>query len=197
MYPLAKRAFDAVASVLGLVALSPVLVGCALAVKLGSPGPVFFRHTRVGRGGKEFQLIKFRSMTHGVKGMQVTSSTDARITPVGRVLRKYKLDELPQLLNVLFGDMSLVGPRPEVAKYVELFPVEYASILRVRPGVTDLAAIEYRDEEQLLARAADPERTYVAEVLPAKIRLYFRYIEQQSFTNDLKIILRTVYAVLR
>lgn len=197
IYPLAKRTFDAAASAIGLVVLSPVLVGCALAVRLGSPGPVLFRHPRVGLGGRTFQLVKFRSMTHGVKGAQITSATDVRITPVGQVLRKYKLDELPQLINVLRGDMSLVGPRPEVTRYVELFPEAYARILTVRPGITDLAAIEYRDEEQLLARASDPERVYVSEVLPAKIQLYFQYLEHQSFLTDLTIIFRTLYAVIK
>lgn len=197
LYVTAKRGFDVMASFAGLLLLGPLLAGCAMAVKLSSPGPAFFRHQRVGRGGRMFQLVKLRSMTSGATGAQVTSATDARITPVGRMLRKYKLDELPQLFNVLRGDMSLVGPRPEVWKYVELFPEAYARILTVRPGITDLAAIEYRDEEQLLARASDPEQTYVSEVLPAKIQLYFRYLERQSFLTDLTIIFRTLYAVIR
>jgi len=197
IYPLAKRSFDLAASVAGLLVLSPVMLGCAVAVGLSSPGPILFKHARVGLGGRSFKLFKFRSMAHGAKGAQVTSATDSRITPAGQVLRRYKLDELPQLFNVLRGDMSLVGPRPEVARYVEMFPEAYAKILTVRPGITDYAAIEYRDEEGLLARSSDPEATYVSEVLPAKIRLYFRYLEQQSFLTDLRLILRTIAAVLR
>ncbi len=197
IYPAAKRAFDVAASASGLLALSPVLAACAVAVKLSSPGPALFRQSRVGRGGRPFELLKFRSMTHGAKGAAVTSTGDARITSAGRVLRKYKLDELPQLLNVVRGDMSLVGPRPEVSRYVERFPEAYAKILTVRPGITDLAAIAYRNEEELLARADDPEQTYVTEVLPAKIELYFRYLETRSFTTDLAIILRTLRAVVR
>lgn len=196
-YPAAKRSFDLVASAGGLVLLSPVLLGCALAVKASSPGPVLFRQERMGRGFRPFQLLKFRSMTHGSAGAQVTSAGDRRITPVGRLLRKLKLDELPQLVNVLRGDMSLVGPRPEVRKYVEPFRADYVRILEVRPGITDFAAIEYRDEEAILARSADPERAYVEEVLPAKIRLYYKYLDQRSFLVDLALIFRTLGAILR
>jgi lipopolysaccharide/colanic/teichoic acid biosynthesis glycosyltransferase len=197
MYATAKRAFDVVAAAGGLVVLGPVLLLCAVAVKAGSPGPVLFRQERMGRGFRPFQLLKFRSMTHGAAGAQVTSAGDARITPIGRLLRKTKLDELPQLVNVLRGDMSLVGPRPEVRRYVEAFRAEYARILEVRPGITDFAAIEYRDEEAILARSPDPERAYVEEVLPAKIRLYFRYLEERSFATDLSLIFRTLGAILR
>jgi lipopolysaccharide/colanic/teichoic acid biosynthesis glycosyltransferase len=180
IYPASKRAFDVVASGLGLIGLAPVLGACALAVKMSSPGPVLFGHERVGLAGRRFKVLKFRSMT-----------------PIGRVLRRYKLDELPQLINVLRGDMSLVGPRPEVARYVERYPDAYARILQVRPGITDLAAIEYRDEEQLLAAATDPEQVYVSEILPAKIRLYDAYLEQRSLLMDAKILMRTLAAVIR
>lgn len=197
LYPAAKRTFDVVASALGLLVLSPALAACAIAVKATSPGPILFRQERMGRAFRPFNLIKFRSMTTGAAGAQVTSAGDRRITPVGRVLRKYKLDELPQLLNVLRGDMSLVGPRPEVRRYVEAFRADYARVLEVRPGITDFAAIEYRDEEEVLARSEDPERAYVDEVLPAKIRLYFKYLEARSFMTDLSLIFRTLGAIFR
>lgn len=196
-YPLAKRALDVFASAAGLVLLSPALLACAVAVRLSSPGPVLFRHTRVGRHGRPFELLKFRTMAAGAVGAQVTSAGDPRITPAGRVLRKYKLDELPQLVNVLRGDMSLVGPRPEVRRYVDCYPERYARILELRPGITDFAAIEYRDEEQVLARSAEPERAYVQEVLPAKMELYEKYLAEQSIGTDLRLILRTLRAIVR
>ena len=196
-YPAAKRALDIVASALGLLVLGPVMAICALAVKASSQGPVLFRHRRVGRRGRTFELLKFRTMADRAAGAQITSAGDPRITRVGRVLRRYKLDELPQLMNVLRGDMSLVGPRPEVKRYVDLFPREYERILEVRPGITDFAAIEYRDEEQILARSADPERAYVEEILPAKIRLYERYLAEASFATDVRLIFRTIGAILR
>ncbi len=197
IYPLAKRALDLSASAAGLLVLSPLLLLCSLVVKATSPGPVLFRHRRVGRLGRPFDLLKFRTMLDRASGLQVTSAGDPRITRVGRVLRRYKLDELPQLVNVLRGDMSLVGPRPEVPRYVAQFKREYDRILQVRPGITDFAAIEYRDEEQILARSADPERTYIEEVLPAKIRLYDRYLAEASLATDVRLICRTIGAVLR
>lgn len=197
IYPTAKRLLDVVASGVGLVCLAPALAACALAVKVGSPGPVFFLHERVGQRGRRFRLVKFRSMTHGAAGAQVTAASDLRITPVGRLLRKYKLDELPQLWNVFVGEMSLVGPRPEVARYVELFRADYERILTVRPGITDFAAIEYRHEEELLAASADPERAYVTEVLPAKIALYNRYLDTMSLSTDLRLIAETLRAVVK
>lgn len=197
LYPIAKRSADVLVSLTGMVVLAPVLAGVAVAVVADSPGPVLFRHERVGRRGKKFRLLKFRSMTHGSSGSQVTAAGDARVTRVGRLLRRTKLDELPQLWNVLVGDMSLVGPRPEVERYVTLFARDYEDILQVRPGITDYAAIEYRDEEGLLAAAADPEREYVQVVLPAKIALYRRYLVERSLRTDLNIIARTLLAVLR
>jgi len=196
-YLLAKRAIDLVASALGLLVLVPVMTAVAVAVKSTSPGPVLFRQTRVGRAGRHFTILKFRSMRDRAKGMDITASDDARITRVGRVLRRYKLDELPQLWNVLAGDMSLVGPRPEVERYVKLFEKEYARILTIRPGITDFAALEYRDEESLLASSPDPERTYQEIVLPAKIRLYSRYLDEMSLGTDLLLILRTIGVLLK
>lgn len=197
IYAAAKRTFDVLAAAGGLAVLGPLLLLCAVAVKVTSPGPVLFRQERMGVGFRPFRLLKFRSMTHGARGAQVTSAGDARITPVGRILRKTKLDELPQLVNVLVGEMSLVGPRPEVRRYVEAFRDDYARILAVRPGITDFAAIEYRDEERILAASADPERAYLDEVLPAKIRLYNKYLERRSFLTDLTLIFRTLGAIVR
>jgi lipopolysaccharide/colanic/teichoic acid biosynthesis glycosyltransferase len=184
-----KRAFDIGASLVGLAATAPVLVATAALVKLSSPGPVIFRQTRVGRGGKSFQLLKFRT--------QVTVDRDPRITAVGRVLRKTKLDELPELLNVLRGDLSLVGPRPEVPKYVAMYPdAERAFLQRFQPGITDPATIRFRNEEDVLAGSADPEATYVEEILPAKLRMYREYLEGATVASDLRVIAETAIVVL-
>jgi lipopolysaccharide/colanic/teichoic acid biosynthesis glycosyltransferase len=196
-YEVAKRLLDATAALVGLALLSPLLALLALAVRLDSPGPVLFRHERVGRGGRPFHLLKFRSMAHRSSGAQVTVAGDARVTPVGSLLRRTKLDELPQLWNVLVGDMSLVGPRPEVERYVRAFPEAYRQILAVRPGITDYAAIEYRHEEAILAAAADPEAEYLGVVLPAKIALYQRYLAERSMRTDLAILAQTVLAIFR
>ncbi len=196
-YVFFKRLTDITASLSGLAVLSPVLITVAIAVKLDSPGPALFKHERIGRRGRRFSLLKFRSMTHGARGREVTVAGDARVTRVGRILRRSKIDELPQLWNVLVGDMSLVGPRPEVPRYVELFAEDYRDILEVRPGITDFAAIEYRDEERILAASADPEAEYRQVVLPAKIALYRRYLAERSYWTDLTLIARTVAAVLR
>ncbi len=196
-YAAAKRAMDIVGATAGLFALSPLLAAAAAAVKLTSPGPALFRQTRVGLGGRPFQILKLRSMRVDASGPSVTRGGDARVTAIGRVLRRTKLDELPQLWNVLVGDMSLVGPRPEVPRYVERFPDAYARILTIRPGITDYAALEYRDEEAVLASAPDLESAYVDVVLPAKIRLYERYLQEMSLGTDLKLLARTAAAVLR
>ncbi len=196
-YLLAKRALDVVLAAGGLVALSPVLAAAALAVKLDSPGPVLFRQERLGRAGRPFRILKFRSMRSGSAGLAVTAGGDPRITRTGALLRKTKLDELPQLWNVLGGEMSLVGPRPEVERYAALFPDAYAKVLGVRPGLTDFAAVEYRDEEKVLAGAADPEKAYLEEVLPKKMALYRRYLDEMSLATDLKLILQTLAALFR
>jgi lipopolysaccharide/colanic/teichoic acid biosynthesis glycosyltransferase len=193
-----KRAWDIVAAGLGLVLLSPLFVVAAILVKLTSPGPVLFRQERVGLGGRPFLILKIRSMVRDapLKGGPITFGDDCRITPIGRVLRKTKFDELPQLINVLKGDMSLVGPRPEVPRYVEMFRDDYAEILRVRPGMTDLASIRYVNEAALLGSAANPEEEYVGRVLPEKIRLAKEYVRRQSFALDLSIIVGTVICLL-
>lgn len=189
-----KRGFDILFSASVLLALAPLLFAIALVVKLDSPGPVFFRQVRVGRGGREFRIFKFRTMRTDAPrlGPQITVGADPRITRTGHFLRKYKLDEFPQFMNVLIGDMSVVGPRPEVPRYVALYPERTRElVLSVRPGITDLASIEYRDENELLGRAADPERTYVEEVMPAKLSYCERYVRERSFGGDLAIIART------
>ena len=188
-----KRAFDVVASALGLLLLSPLLLVLALWVKLDSPGPVFFRQERVGRHGQPFRIIKFRSMRVDHDGPQITVGDDARITRSGRFIRACKFDELPQLINVLLGDMSLVGPRPEVPRYVALYPPEVRDeVLSVRPGITDWASVQYRSESSLLAASSDPEVAYTTVILPAKLALYQQYVRQRSFWLDCRIICMTL-----
>lgn len=195
---LIKRLFDLVASAAGLLLLAPVFLVIAIAIKRESPGPVFFRQERVGLGGRTFRIHKFRTMVVSGEGRGplITVGADRRITSSGAFLRKYKLDELAQLIDVFVGEMSLVGPRPEVPKYVALYPADVrAIVLSVRPGITDLASIEYRDENALLGNSKDAERTYVEEVMPAKLRYCVDYVRTRSFGLDLRIICRTVLAV--
>jgi lipopolysaccharide/colanic/teichoic acid biosynthesis glycosyltransferase len=192
-----KRAFDVGAAVAGLLVATPVLVATAVLVKLSSSGPVFFAQQRVGRNGRHFRIFKFRSMRVDQPGALVTASSDPRVTSVGRVLRRTKLDELPQLFNVLRGDLSLVGPRPEVPRYVALYSESDRLFLQsVRPGITDPATIRFRNEEQILASSADPERTYVEEVLPSKVRLYREYLERASFLSDIRVLSETLQVVV-
>jgi len=195
---MSKRLFDLVCASLGLLVLAPVLLLMALAIKLDSPGPVFFRQERVGRFGQPFRIHKFRTMRHDPagQGLQITVGADRRITRVGGLLRRTKLDELPQLIDVWLGTMSLVGPRPEVPRYVAHYPVELRDkVLSVRPGITDIASIEYRDESQVLAQAADPEQAYIQQVLPHKLALAASYVDQASVWLDIKLILRTIAAI--
>jgi len=189
-----KRAFDIIIAASGLLILSPLFLLAAASIKVSSPGPVFFRQRRVGRGFRPFSIYKFRTMTHDAqaRGPLITVGSDPRITPVGRFLRKTKFDELPQLVNVLKGDMSLVGPRPEIRQYVELFRRDYEEILKIRPGITDLASLKYRDEAAILSKACDPENEYRLKVLPEKIRLAKDYIRQSSLLFDLQLVLRTL-----
>jgi lipopolysaccharide/colanic/teichoic acid biosynthesis glycosyltransferase len=192
-----KRGFDLLAAGVGLVVLSPLLLLAAVAVRLDSRGPVLFVQRRVGRNFVPFNILKFRTMVVDAdrRGGQITSGNDARITRVGHWLRKLKIDELPQLINVVRGDMSLVGPRPEVPKYVERFRDDYATVLAVRPGLTDEASIKYRDEAAVLAGSDDPERAYVEQVLPDKIALAKDYVRQGSFAGDLRLILQTLLRI--
>ena len=189
-----KRLFDVIFSLAGVVLLFPVLLLVALLVKLDSKGPVFFRQERIGQGFKPFIIVKFRTMVTDAcrKGPLVTSGGDRRITKIGKFLRRTKIDELPQLLNVLKGDMSLVGPRPEVAKYVEIFSDDFREVLKVRPGITDFAALEYSDEEEILKKYADPEEGYIREILPAKIKLYKKYLRERGLLTDIKLIVLTL-----
>jgi lipopolysaccharide/colanic/teichoic acid biosynthesis glycosyltransferase len=192
---LAKRAFDLLLAGFGLVLLSPLLLVIAVAIRLDSPGPVFYRQVRIGRHGVPFRIHKFRTMRHDAQhaGPQITVGADARITRVGAFLRRSKLDELAQLVDVLQGTMSMVGPRPEVPRYVALYPAELREVvLSVRPGLTDLASIEFRDEAALLARARDAEREYVEVVMPRKLALAARYVRSASLALDVTILWRTL-----
>lgn len=192
-----KRLFDVIFSLFALIVLSPVFATAAVLIKLDSKGPVFFLQERVGRNFRPFTIYKFRSMKAdgGIKSALITVGGDERITKVGHLLRKYKIDELPQLLNVLKGDMSLVGPRPEVSQYVRLFKGEYRELLRMRPGITDPASIRFSEEERVLATAADWEKDYTKRILPEKIRLSLRYVEEHSLLMDLKLIIRTFFRI--
>ncbi len=193
-----KRLFDLFAAAAALLFLSPLFLLIALAVGLSSKGGVFYRQRRIGLQGRPFRLIKFRSMYADAdrRGL-LTIGDDRRITPVGRFLRRYKLDELPQLWNVLKGDMSLVGPRPEVPRYVEHYDERQRKVLDVRPGLTDYASLYYIDEAKVLARSEDPEKAYLEEVLPHKLELALHYVENRSFSEDLKIIFKTLGKLLR
>ncbi len=199
VYCALKRALDVLAAGLGLVLLSPLFLVAALAVRSDSRGPVFFIQERVGRNFVPFGILKFRTMVADAdrRGGQITSGNDSRITRSGRWLRRTKIDELPQLINVVRGDMSLVGPRPEVPKYVAMFRDDYATILTVRPGLTDPASIKYRDEAAVLAASDDAERLYVERVLPDKIALARDYVQRASLTGDLLLIVQTLLRIGR
>ena len=190
-----KRVFDVVLATIGLIVLFPFLLIISMWIKVSSKGPLFYTQKRVGLNFKEFDIYKFRSMVVNAQGPSVTSADDPRITKIGRFLRRSKIDELPQLLNVLKGDMSLVGPRPEVMKFVDTKRDAYKKVLRVRPGITDNAAIAFRDEEKIMSQYEDKEKAYVDIVLPQKIALYYKYVESVSFTNDIKLILQTLKVI--
>jgi lipopolysaccharide/colanic/teichoic acid biosynthesis glycosyltransferase len=193
------RAFDAVASLGGIIVLSPLLLLTGIAVKVSSKGPVLYSQERVGRNQKLFRIHKFRTMVQGADkmGTLVTVSNDKRITKVGRILRRTKLDELPQLFNVLFGDMALVGPRPEVKRYVDHYDENALQLLRLRPGVTDLASIEYSQESDLLDSSEDVEKTYIEEIMPEKHALNYTYIREMSLLNNIKVMLKTLGKLLK
>jgi lipopolysaccharide/colanic/teichoic acid biosynthesis glycosyltransferase len=198
MPPVAQRLFDLIGAAVGLLVLAPLMLGIALWIKLDSRGPVFFRQQRVGRGGAPFRIHKFRTMSADApaRGPELTVGADPRITRAGGFLRAAKLDELPQLLDVLAGTMSLVGPRPEVPRYVALYPAALREkVLSVRPGITDPASIAYRDESVLLAAAGDPERVYVEQVMPAKLRHAAEYVDRRSLLGDLRVIGATLRAL--
>jgi len=193
-----KRIFDIVFSCLGLIFLAPVLVVLAIIIKLDSKGPVLFIQPRVGLNNKDFNIFKFRTMQmeSDKKGLLTLGNKDSRITKVGYFLRRYKIDEFPQLLNIVIGDMSFVGPRPELRKYVNYYPQEDLSVLSVRPGITGLASIEFRNEVELLKAAKDPENYFIESIIPEKLKLNKLYIEKRSFWFDLKLIIITIFRVL-
>lgn len=194
-----KRLFDIFFSFIGLVALLPFLLIIGLFIILDSKGGIFYKQVRVGLNGKDFHLFKFRSMRTDAdkKGLLTVGGRDNRITRVGYFIRKYKIDELPQLINVLLGDMSLVGPRPEVRKYVNKYNNEQKKVLSVRPGITDYASIQYSNESELLGKAKDPEQFYINEIMPAKLKLNLKYIAERGMMTDIKIIMNTLLKIVK
>ncbi|MEO7246779.1 MAG: sugar transferase [Rubrivivax sp.] len=191
---MAKRLFDLVGAALALLVLTPLLIALALLIKIDSPGPALYRQERVGRHGRPFRIHKLRTMVHGAGGAPLTVGDDARVTRAGRWLRRTRLDELPQLIDVLLGDMSLVGPRPDVPRYLDQMPPALRErVLRVRPGLTDPVALAHLDESALLARAADPEREYVQHILPAKLQAAADYAEHATFGSDIAVLARTLH----
>lgn len=193
-----KRLFDVVASGVGLFLLSPLFLLVAIWIKLDSPGPVFYRQVRVGQYNQDFRIFKFRSMRVGAdKGSLVTiGGRDPRVTRSGYFIRKFKIDELPQLINVFIGDMSLVGPRPEVRHYVDYWTKEQLRVLDVRPGITDPASIKFRNENELLEKAEDPEKYYIEVIMQEKLRLYLEYVEKHNFWFDIKLIFQTFWVIM-
>ena len=193
-----KRIFDITLSLFGLIILLPFMLIIAILIKFDSKGTVFFKQIRITKGGKEFKIFKYRTMKAGSdKYSQITVGKDERITKIGSFLRKYKLDEIPQLINVLIGDMSLVGPRPEVPKYVALYTDEQKEILKVKAGITDYASIEFSDENDLLASEEDPEKEYIEKIIPKKIELNTKYLSEISVLTDIRIILLTIKKILK
>jgi len=197
-HTMTKRAFDILLSVIALIVLSPLLLIISMFVLFSSRGGILFMQTRVGKKGKDFTLLKFRTMEKDSdkKGLLTIGKSDNRITKPGRWLRKYKLDELPQLFNILTGNMSFVGPRPEVRKYVNLYSPDQMKVLSVKPGLTDYASLEYLNESEILNSFSDPEKAYINQIMPDKLVLNLRYIEEQGFLNDLKIMVRTVRQII-
>lgn len=194
-----KRLFDILASGFGLICLSPLFAVLAVWIKCDSPGPVFYRQVRVGRGNKDFRIFKFRSMRVGSdkKGLITVGGHDPRVTRSGYYIRKYKLDEFPQLINVFIGDMSLVGPRPEVRKYVDMYTPDQLRVLDVRPGITSLASLRYRNENELLAQAEDPDRCYVEKVMPDKLAIDLEYVRKANLLTDIKLIFATIASIIK
>lgn len=194
-----KRLFDIVASALGLIVLSPLFLILAIWIKLDSKGPVFYRQVRVGLHNKDFRIFKFRTMRQGAdNGSLVTiGDRDPRVTRSGYFIRKFKLDEFPQLINVLVGDMSFVGPRPEVRHYVNYWTPEQMHVLDVRPGITDMASIKFRNENELMAKAEDPEKYYIEVIMQEKLKMYLEYVQNHSFWGDIGLIFRTLWSIVK
>lgn len=196
MYKITKRIFDIVTSVIVLLVLLPLFVIIALWIMLDSKGGVFYRQIRVGKNGKEFSLLKFRSMKVNAESEGlITVGNDSRVTRVGRFIRKTKIDEFPQLINILKGEMSVVGPRPEVPKYVAFYSESQKNVLSVRPGLTDYASLKYFDEQKILGQAPDPEKVYVESIMPNKLRLNLEYIHKRSFWLDFTLVFRTIFRI--
>lgn len=193
-----KRIFDIIMSSIGLIALSPILLILSVLIKIDSKGPVFYRQTRVGKSNKDFRIFKFRTMRPNADktGLITVGGHDPRVTRSGYYIRKYKLDEFPQLINVLLGDMSLVGPRPEVRKYVNLYNAEQLHVLDVRPGITSLASIRYRNENELLANATNPDKVYIEKIMPDKLAIDLEYVAKASLWTDIKLIFTTFYEII-
>ena len=196
---MAKRIFDVVVAFILSVILLPLLISIALAVKLSSKGNIFYLQERIGLNGKPFKIFKFRTMRpdSDKAGLLTVGKNDTRITPIGKILRKYKVDELPQLFNVLKGDMSLVGPRPEVKKYVELYSPEQKRVLTVQPGITDYASIQYVNENEILQKFEKPEEAYIKEIMPHKLKLNLYYIDNRNFKTDISIIFATITHIIK
>ncbi|MGZ3866710.1 MAG: sugar transferase [Bacteroidia bacterium] len=194
-----KRCFDIVFAIIGILFFSPFLILIAIAIMVDSRGGIFYKQVRVGKNNVDFKILKFRTMkvNSDKSGLLTVGARDNRITRVGYFLRKYKLDELPQLFNVLSGEMSFVGPRPEVRKYVEMYNAEQKKVLDVKPGITDYASIEYSNENEVLAKSNTPEQTYINEIMPHKLSLNLKYINEQSFFTDVRIIFRTIFKVVK
>ncbi len=194
-----KRLVDIFFSLVGLIILLPFLIIISLLIVIDSPGGIFYKQVRVGKGSKDFYLFKFRSMKINAdkSGLLTVGGRDSRITRMGYYIRKYKIDELPQLLNVFYGDMSLVGPRPEVSKYVDMYTDEQKKVLSVKPGITDYASIEYSNENEILGKAENPEAVYIQQIMPAKLILNLKYIVDQGIVTDFKIILKTIVKILK
>jgi len=191
-----KRAFDILLSLLGLILVAPILLIAGLLIKIDSKGPVFFKQERVGKDFRPFMIWKFRTMVHDQNnGPLITTRDDKRITRIGGYLRRYKIDELPQLVNVLKGDMSFVGPRPEVKKYVDLFESDFRKILTIRPGITDPASIRYSNEEAILSSSPDYEEVYITRILPDKLRLSLEYVKNHNIIKDILLILKTIFRI--
>ncbi len=194
-----KRLFDIVASLIGIIILLPFFIIICVMMIVSCGFPLFYLQTRVGKSGKDFKLFKFRTMHLDAdkKGLLTVGGRDPRVTSIGYYLRKYKLDELPQLFNVLFGSMSLVGPRPEVRKYVDMYNKEQQAVLSIKPGITDYASIEFINENELLSKSLNPEETYIKEIMPVKLALNLKYIEQQGFLVDVEIIFNTLLKIVK
>ncbi len=198
MYFISKRIFDIVTSIIVIILLFPLFLVIAIWILLDSKGGIFYRQIRVGKNQEEFYLLKFRSMRPNAdKSGQLTIGNDHRITKVGKFIRKFKIDEFPQLINILKGEMSIVGPRPEVPKYVALYNQIQTSVLDVLPGLTDYASIEFIDEQKILGKADDPEKEYIERVMPEKLKFNLKYLEERSFLVDLKVVIKTVIKIVR